>query len=87
MAEQMIDEIYELCKRVQCETNAFVRFQIYAHSRGELKAKVNISEKSSSLPFWNYDFVYFIDSELEHNMFDECKAHLKQLLKIGIVGC
>ena len=86
MAEQMIDEIYELCKRVQNETNVFVQLQTYAYSRGELMATVSVSENGFH-PCGEYGFVYFIDGNSEINMFDECKAHLERLLKDGIVEC
>ena len=80
MAEQMIDEIYELCKRVLNETNTFVKFRIYAFSRENLKATVNIMDRQGNA-------VYTICEESDFNTFDKCKTHLERLLKDGIVGC
>ena len=80
MAEQMIDEIYELCKRVLNETNMYVKFRIYAYKRGELMATVNISDVKRNA-------VYFICEDSGLNAFEKCKVHLERLLKDGIVGC
>lgn len=95
MPYEVVDEIFELCKRVWHETKAFVSYDAKSYESGELCCGVYVDDNGFDASKKPYDGSYMIICsgreddicyEIYKREYENCKAHLERLLKDGVVG-